>query len=78
MEKSAPPEKADPPINFPLLTKSVTWDTVWYGYTMRNFALSFRPNLFTSHLYIQEVKNGVWAKNPRKFSKFVLEKNHVT
>ena len=22
-------KKADPPINFPLLTKSVTWDTVW-------------------------------------------------
>ena len=28
IEKKPPPEKADPPINFPLLTKSVTWDTV--------------------------------------------------
>ena len=27
-EKKRPPEKSNPPINFPLLTKSVTWDTV--------------------------------------------------
>ena len=29
--KKRPPEKADPPINFLLLTKRVTWDTVWGG-----------------------------------------------
>ena len=28
-------KKADPLINFPLLTKSVTWDTVWYVLDVR-------------------------------------------